>query len=68
MTETFDQKKIRLALFARDAVKAKSDYQKDADAVVDRTARLREERLKREAAIPLRAPVAKVRKARATVR
>jgi hypothetical protein len=43
-------------MFARDAIQARSDHQRDADAVIDRTARLRAERLQREAAIPLPAP------------
>lgn len=53
MVETAEQRKSRLAMFANDAVKAKSDYQLEADAVLVRTARLRSERLDREAAIPL---------------
>ena len=58
-----EQRKIRLALFARDAVVARSDYQVETDAVVARTARLRAERLERDAVIPLPAPRKKVKAA-----
>ena len=57
MTDTFEWRKARLAMFARDAVDARSDHRKDTDAVIDRTAKLRTERLEREAVIPLPAPV-----------
>jgi hypothetical protein len=60
MTETIEQRQKRLAFFARDAVKAKSDYQKETEAVAARTAKLRAERLQREASIP--APAEKKRK------
>lgn len=53
MAETPDHTKRRLALFARDAIAAKSDYQLEKDAVVARTERLRAERLAREAVIIL---------------
>jgi hypothetical protein len=56
MVETAEQRKSRLATFAQDRVKAKSDYQIEADAVIARTARLRAERLDREAVISLGAP------------
>ena len=62
MTETFDWKKERLSIFARDAVQAKSDHRRDTDAVIDRTARLRMERLEREAVIHV--PAAPPRKAK----
>jgi hypothetical protein len=58
MSETPHQRRNRLALFARDTVKAKSDYQKDAESVIKRTARLREERLQRELVIPMGIPKA----------
>jgi uncharacterized protein YeeX (DUF496 family) len=56
MTETMDERNIRLALFARDAIKAKSDYRNDVDDVIARTARLKSERLEREAVIRMPAP------------
>jgi hypothetical protein len=56
MTETTEQRQARLAIFARDAVKARSDYQTEAETVLARTARLRAERLERNAVIPLPAP------------
>ena len=56
MIETAQQRKSRLATFAQDAVKARSDYQTEVEAVVARTARLRAERLERNAIIPLAAP------------
>jgi hypothetical protein len=51
MTETLAQRKARLAIFARDAVVAKTEYEKAFDRTVARTAQLRFERLAREAAI-----------------
>ena len=63
MTEITEQRKTRLALFARDAVVARSDYQVETDAIIARTARLRAERLERDAAIPLPAPQKKVKAA-----
>ena len=45
-----------MALFARDAVMAKIDYKNDIEAVKDRTAKLRLERLEREAVISMPAP------------
>ena len=56
MIETAEQRKSRLATFAQDAVKARSDYRTDVEAVVARTARLRAERIERAAVIPLVAP------------
>lgn len=56
MVESLEQRKSRLAVFARDAIAAKSDYQLEAEAVVARTARLRAERLEREAVITLPGP------------
>lgn len=56
MIETAQQRKSRLAIFAQDAVQAKSDYQTEVEAVVARTARLRAERIERNAIIPLAAP------------
>jgi hypothetical protein len=61
MIETAEQRKSRLAIFAQDAVKARSDYQTDVEAVVARTARLRAERIERNAVIPLTAPPKTVR-------
>jgi hypothetical protein len=66
MTEMTEQRKNRLALFARDAVVARSDYQVETDAIVARTARLRAERLERDAVIPL--PVPKKTKAASAAR
>jgi hypothetical protein len=43
--------KCYLALFARDVIAAKSDYQLEAEVVVARTARLRAQRLERDAVI-----------------
>ena len=63
MTEMTEQRKNRLALFARDAVVARSDYQVETDIIVARTARLRAERLERDAVIPLPEPQKKVRAA-----
>jgi hypothetical protein len=54
--ETIEQRKSRLAMFSQEAVKAKSDYQIEAEDVRNRTARLRAERLDREAVIHLAAP------------
>ncbi|MGV3635043.1 MAG: hypothetical protein ACO1NY_11905 [Pseudorhodoplanes sp.] len=56
MVESVEQRKSRLAIFAQDRVKAKSDYQTETDNVLARTARLRAERLDREAVISLAAP------------
>jgi hypothetical protein len=56
MIETSDQRKSRLAISAQEKVKAKSDYQTETNAVLARTAKLRAERLEREAVIPLSAP------------
>lgn len=50
MVETTEQRQIRLALFASERVEAKSDYQLAHEAVLQKTARLRFERLAREAA------------------
>jgi hypothetical protein len=50
MAETTEQRQIRLALFASERVEAKSDYQLAQEAVLQRTARLRSERLAIEAA------------------
>jgi hypothetical protein len=61
MIENAEQRKSRLAIFAQDAVKARSDYQTEADAVRARTARLRAERLERDAVIPLGGPKETVR-------
>jgi hypothetical protein len=66
MIETYDERKARLALFALDAIKARSDYQNDVAAVKDRTVKLRLERLEREAVIQAPAPK-KVRARRAAV-
>lgn len=63
MTEITEQRKSRLALFARDAVVARSDYQVETDAVIARTARLRAERLERDSVIPLPEPQKKVKAA-----
>jgi hypothetical protein len=56
MVETTEQRKSRLAIFALDRVKAKSDYQTEAEAVLVRTARLRAERFERDTVILLAAP------------
>jgi hypothetical protein len=56
MTDTPEQRKNRLAIFAADAVEARSEYQIAAAAVVARTARLKAERLARDAVISLGAP------------
>ncbi len=56
MFGTNDERKARLAQFARDAVKARIDYKSDMEAVKDRTVRLRQERLEREAVIRMPAP------------
>jgi hypothetical protein len=53
MIETLEQRKSRLAMFAQDAVEARSDYRTDTAAVLARTARLRAERIARDAVIPL---------------
>lgn len=66
MTEITEQRKTRLALFARDAVVARSDYQVETDAIIARTARLRAERLERDAVIPL--PAAPQKKVKAAAR
>ena len=66
MIETMDERKVRLALFARDAVQAKSDYRNDVDDVIARTARLKSERLEPEAVIQIPAPK-KVRARRSKV-
>jgi hypothetical protein len=50
MVETTEQRQIRLALFASEKVEAKSDYRLAHEAVLQRTARLRTERLARDAA------------------
>jgi hypothetical protein len=63
MTEITAERKNRLALFARDAVDARSDYQIETDAVIARTARLRAERLERLAVIPLSTPLKKLKAA-----
>jgi len=49
MIETQKQREFRLAAFARDAVAAKSEYQLAFEHTVARTAKLRAERLAREA-------------------
>lgn len=49
MVETTEQRQERLALFARDKVEAKSDYQLAHEAILQRTAKLRAERLTQEA-------------------
>jgi hypothetical protein len=54
--DSIEQRKSRLAVFARDAVKARLDYRFESEAVLARTARLRAERLERDAVIPLAAP------------
>ena len=51
MVETTEQRQMRLALFASERVEAKSDYQLAHEAVLQRTARLRSERLARETAM-----------------
>lgn len=56
MIETYDERKARLALFALDAIEARSDYQSDVAAVKDRTVKLRRERLEREAVIQMPTP------------
>jgi hypothetical protein len=61
MIESTEQRKSRLALFAQDAVSARFDYRTESDAVIARTARLRAERLARDAVIPLAAPKKAVR-------
>ena len=61
MTEITAERKSRLALFARDAIDARSDYQVETDAVIARTAKLRAERLERLAVIPLSNPPKKVK-------
>jgi hypothetical protein len=63
MTEITEQRKSRLALFARDAVVARSDYQVETDAIIARTARLRAELLERDSVIPLSASPKKVKAA-----
>lgn len=62
MTEADDHRKARLALFARDAVKAKADYKDDMDAVKERTTKLRLERLERESIIRMPAPKTRARR------
>jgi hypothetical protein len=61
MIDSTEQRKGRLAIFAQDAVKARSDYQTETEAVIARTARLRAERLARDAVIPFAMPKKPVR-------
>jgi hypothetical protein len=64
MVDSTEQRKSRLAIFAQDAVKARSDYRSESEAVLARTARLRAERLARDAVIPFAMPKEPVRAAR----
>ena len=63
MIETPEQRRARLALFSREAKVAMSDYRVETDAVIARTARLRAERLERDAVILLPAPHKKAKTA-----
>ena len=67
MDETDLPRNGRLAHFARDRVKAKSDCETNVNDVIARTARLKSERLEREAVIPMPAPK-KVRARRGVIR
>jgi hypothetical protein len=49
MTETPEQRKVRLAQQAIDGAKAAVEYRQKLDATLRRTAKLRAERLAREA-------------------
>ena len=61
--ETAAQRESRIDTFARRTATARTDYQKDFDAVVSRTEKLKAERLERDAVIRVPAS-AKIRKSR----